>query len=324
VKIPLLTGLWSTVRRRAAGWMAKRTPTALPITLNRRTVYIIPTGFGLFFALIVLVCVAGGLNYNNNLALLFAFLFAALGSQSMLLTFRNLSGLCLAEVQAAGTFAGQPLELTCTLQTRDDVPRTSLNLRVGDAVQRFELAMAPRVLLRLLQPTSRRGWHRPDFITVWTVWPFGLFDAWSYLYPEQRVLIWPRMEVDPPPLPWRNSGARGREREGGDDDIRGLRPYVSGDPMRRVAWKRSAARTDLLVRQFESPAQPELSLDIGALTQLPWEKRIERLSAWIDVAWRNNLAYRLILPARTLGPDQGEAHRRRCLDALAELPEVAG
>lgn len=311
-----------SIRQRLASWMAARTPSTLPITLNRRTVYIVPTGFGLFFALIVLICVAGGLNYNNNLALLFAFLFATLGSQSMLLTFRNLSGLTLVDIQAAGTFAGQALDLTYTLESLNENPRTSLNIRLGDSVQRFELALAPRALLRMQQQTHKRGWQRPAHLTVWTVWPFGLFEAWSYLNPAQRVLVWPRMEVDPPPLPWSVAGARGRERDGGDDDIRGLRPYVVGDPMRSIAWRRSATRDELLVRQLESPAQPELNLDIARLTTLQWEQRIERLTAWVDLAWRSNLAYRLVIPGRSLGPDQGDEHRRRCLDALAELPEA--
>lgn len=325
MRIPLLGNAWNALRQRGANWMASRTPATLPISLGRRTIYIIPTGFGLFFALIVLICVAGGLNYNNNLALLFAFLFAALGSQSMLLTFRNLHGLRLSEVQAQSTFAGQPLQLTYTLEAPDHAPRTSLNLRVagGSEQQRFELVLTPRVLVGLSQPSTRRGWLRPRFLTVWTVWPFGLFDAWSYLHPDQHVLIWPAMEPDPPPLPWGQGAASSLEHGSGDDDLRGLRAYVSGDPMRRIAWKRSAGSEDLLVRQFEAPAQPELTLDIAQLGALPWERRIERLCAWVELAWRGNLVFKLRLPDRTLGPDQGQEHRRRCLDALALLPEAA-
>lgn len=308
------------LRRRFAAWMARRNLKPLPIELDRRTVYIVPTGFGWFFAVVVLICVAGGLNYNNNLALLFAFLFAALGSQSMLLTYRNMSGLRLSELHAPSVHAGSPMQLTYVLDSADDSPRTSLNARINGEPARFELALAPRILLTLEQATHRRGWLQPDFLTVWSVWPFGLFEAWSYLWPKQQLLVWPRLEPDAPPLPIQSSAAMGRETEMGSDDIRGLRPYVSGDPMRRIAWKRSATRDDLLVRQFESPAQPELVLNLQDLSKLAWEHRIERLAAWVHAAWTQNLSYRLELGATRIGPDQGAAHFRRCMEALAQLP----
>lgn len=280
-----------------------------------------PTAFGWFFALVVLVCVAGGLNYNNNLALLFAFLFAALGSQSMLLTFRNLSGLQLSEVQSASVHAGETLKLTYVLDSSDDSPRTSLNLRGATAqLHRFELAQAPRVLVTVEQAATERGWLEPDFLTVWSVWPLGLFDAWSYFWPPTRVLVWPALEANPPPLPFAHAGTRGVDAEHGEDEIRSLRPYVVGDPLRRIAWKRSATRDELLVRQFESPARPELVLALAALNHLPYERRLQRLATWARQAWEQNLAWRLLLPGQTLGPDAGAVHLKRCLDALAQLP----
>lgn len=308
------------LRRRVAQWMVRRLHRRLPLTLDRRTVYILPTGYGLFFAVIVLICVAGGLNYNNNLALLFAFLFAALGTQSMLLTYRNLSGLRLLAVDAASVHAGQPLQLSYAFESAIDMPRTAISVRTPHALGRFELARQPRYRLPLQHATTQRGWLQPEFLTVSSVWPFGLFEAWSYLAPEQPVLVWPALDPDAPPLPWDNSDAQGRTREGGAEDLRGLRPYVSGDPPRRIAWKRSAAREELVVRQFEQPLTPQRVLDWRQLAALGWEARISRLATWVDRAWRCGEAWVLRLPGQQLGPDQGDAHRRRCLDALAQLP----
>lgn len=300
--------------------MARRSRKPLPRELNRSNIYILPTAFGWFFALIVLVCVAGGLNYNNNLALLFAFLFAALGSQSMLLTFRNLSGLRLTDIQAVSVHAGQALTLTHVFDSSDDVPRTSLNLRGVGQVRRFELAQAPRMLVSFEHPAPQRGWMEPQHVTIWSVWPFGLFEAWAYFWPPVRVLIWPALEPDPPPLPVAHSGNQGVDAESGGDEIRSLRPYVAGDPIRRIAWKRSATRDDLLVRQFETPARPELVLSLAALNHLPYERRLQRLASWARMAWEQNLAWRLDLPGKTLGPDAGAGHLKQCLDALAQLP----
>ena len=49
-----------------------RTREPLPIVIDRRRVYILPTGFGLFLGLMLCAMLLGGLNYNNNPALLLA------------------------------------------------------------------------------------------------------------------------------------------------------------------------------------------------------------------------------------------------------------
>lgn len=53
-----------------------RQPESLPIRLHPRRVYILPTRFGLVFAVQVAMLV-GALNFNNNPALLLALLVAA-------------------------------------------------------------------------------------------------------------------------------------------------------------------------------------------------------------------------------------------------------
>ena len=65
---------WRELDRRLPNLTRRHRNEPLPITLNQRRVYIIPSGFGLFFALMMVVILAGALNYNNNGALLFGLL----------------------------------------------------------------------------------------------------------------------------------------------------------------------------------------------------------------------------------------------------------
>jgi hypothetical protein len=44
---------------------------------------------------------------------------------------------------------------------------------------------------------------------------------------------------------------------------------------------------------------------------------LSRLCAWVLQAERLGLDYGLRLGTVAVGPDQGEAHKRRCLEALA-------
>src|SRR5947209_17300032 len=50
------------------------------------------------------------------------------------------------------------------------------------------------------------------------------------------------------------------------DLVRGVRPYVAGDPMRRVHWRATARVGDLVVKEVEDTGAPRLylALDLGA------------------------------------------------------------
>ena len=64
-------------------------------------------------------------------------------------------------------------------------------------------------------------------------------------------------------------------------------------------------------------------LDWNAVRALPYEARISRLAAWVDLAEREGRRYRLRLPGQPqLGPGRGLEHHHACLRALALLPDA--
>src|SRR5690606_41851169 len=102
-----------------------------------------------------------------------------------------------------------------------------------------------------------------------------------------------------------------------------LRAYRSGDAPRTIAWKHSARRDSLVVREFERAEGRELVLDWRQLPPLAPEARIARLAAWVDQAEREGRRYRLRLPDQDdIGPGRGPDHRHACLRALAQLPDA--
>ena len=77
----------------------------------------------------------------------------------------------------------------------------------------------------------------------------------------------------------------------------------------------------LLVREYEQPLGVEVTLDWRSLSALPYERRIARLTRWVNLAERDGRRYRLLLPGQPpLGPAQGPSHHHLCLRALALLP----
>ena len=89
-----------------------RRPESLPIELHRRRIYIVPTGFGLGFSILLAVMLVGALNYANNAALLLTCLLGAASAASMLVAFRSLDGLQPERDHARATRSpARPIEL---------------------------------------------------------------------------------------------------------------------------------------------------------------------------------------------------------------------
>ncbi|MDI3261914.1 MAG: DUF58 domain-containing protein [Fulvimonas sp.] len=300
--------------RRLPALTRLREPELLPIELDRRRIYIVPTGFGLGFGVLLLVMLLGALNYANNAALLLTCLLGAAAAASMLVAFRNLDGLRLETLSFAQVAAGEPLSFT--LGFAASRPRQAIVVSAGTAQLAFSLDR--RADITLSWPTERRGWLELPPLRVSTTWPLGLFRAWSWLRPAPAALIWPRAEAAGPPPPGTHDAPR-RQSEG--EDTLQLRPYRHGDPLRRVAWKASARHDAWLVRDLEPPRTIEdWRLDWYALAGLDPEARIARLARWINEAHAGGWRFGLRLPAETIEPGSGDAHYARCMSALALLP----
>lgn len=301
-----------------------RAPEPLPVAIDRRRVYVLPTRFGMFYAALVVAMLLGALNYNNNPALLLALLLGASGLSSLIATHLQLSGLRLEAVSAEPVAAGQPLALRLALACRDGRPRRGLRADLDAAQAWTALDPDGRGELVLVLPTTRRGWLQAGRIRLSTTQPLGLARAWSRLWPRQRLLVYPRPEANPPPLPdHAGTVGRGRPDPLGEEPHQ-LRAYRPGDAPRTIAWKHSARRDTLVVREFERAEGRELVLDWRSLAALPLEPRISRLAAWVDQAEREGRRYRLRLPDQDdIGPGRGPDHHHACLRALALLPEAA-
>ena len=302
--------------RRLPALTRLRQPEPLPIELGRRRIYIVPTAFGLGFGVLLLVMLVGALNYANNAALLLTCMLGAAAAASMLLAFRALDGLSLRGIRAGHAVAGEPLELVLDFAARR--PRQAVRLDCAGESLAFALQGATELRLRLA--TTRRGWLALPRLRLWSTWPLGLFRAWSWLHPQQSVLVWPRPEAAGPP-PVQPAEARERLHPQMGEELAALRDYRRGDAPRYIAWKASARHHDLLVKDFARPEPRETwHLDWHALRALEREARIARLARWLGEAEAQGRRYSLQLPNERIDPGSGPAHYARCMSALAVLP----
>jgi uncharacterized protein (DUF58 family) len=297
-------------------------PEALPVTLTRRRIYVIPTRFGLFFGGLLAAMTIGALNYNNNPALMLCFLLASAAHTSLLRAYLGLRGLKLEQIGADPVHAGQTQTLRLLFTSVEPRLRNGLELRQGELRSGFALAAQERAEARLERAAPKRGWHPIGKIEISTRQPLGLFVTWSWINPQQSVLVYPAIEAQAPPLPGRGERGQPQRRRGLDEEPHSLRDYRGGDPLRIVAWKRSAQAGRLMVREYETPAGADVLLDWRdrELMSLDSEARIRRLARWVLDAERENLRSTLWLPSGRIGPSSGAPHVHACLRELALMP----
>ena len=289
----------------------------LPARIDWRRVYVLPSGFGLFFGSVVAAMLLGALNYNNNPALLLAFVLAAAIHNSLVRAHLNISGIRLTAVHAEPVHAGAPLRLRCVFEADGSRTRPGLQLEGRSA---FELRPDQREEVCVDLPTRSRGWMPVPRLRLATRHPLGLAVAWCWFWPHTRMLVYPQAEASAPPLPADAGEGRRTRRDPLGNELHHLRDYRPGDPLRQVAWKSSARNDRLLVREYESSRGSEVVLDWHALDGLGVEDRIRRLTRWVLEAERANARYLLRLPSRSIGPGHGPEHRHECLRALALMP----
>lgn len=292
---------------------------ALPLTLPGKRIYVLPTGMGLFYAGLVLAMTLGGLNYSNNPALLLALLLAGVGLASVVAAHLQLSGLTLQQVQAAAVPAGQPLSVQLELHSDDGRPRHGLQLQFDDAPMALATQADSGLSAVCLLPTQRRGLMALPALSISTIQPLGLVKAMCRLQPPVQLLVHPAAEVQGPALPAPPAADGQRPHHLGDDHQ--LRDYRPGDPPSQIAWKLSARRQGLLVRQPSGGNRAPLLLDWHQLAPLGGEARIARLTHWVQLAHQQQRRYTLQLPdTAQIGPASGHDHLQACLRALALLP----
>jgi uncharacterized protein (DUF58 family) len=295
--------------------------------LRFRRIFILPTRQGIGFAGAVSVMLLGSINYDNALGYLLSFMLISVSLVSMLHAVRNLAGLRLARDQSAPVFAGDTARFGLRVDNSGQRQRFGLLARLGagqkrhhedDPVVHFGVDADSVERIELLGMTSQRGWYAPGPVTIATRFPFGLFRAWSRVDIDLRCLVYPRPLGDQvlPACEPEESGEQGAP-GAGEDEFAGLRDYQYGDSARRVHWKAVARGQGVPVKVFSGAASGTTLLRWQDASASDVEARLSQLSRWVLEAEERNLRYGLCLPGFDIAADNGEAHRHRCLEALA-------
>lgn len=312
--------LFTRVRQKTRAWARKRhgiDPD--PAEISPRRIYILPTGLGVAFALMLFAMFLGAMNYGNNLALGLTFVLGSLGLAAMHYCHRNLAAVRVASAATEPVFVGEQARFRIALENHAPLARHELMIgNDHDTTVPVRIDPGDRAVLTLRVPAQERGLLPLDHFDVATHHPFGLFRAWTYLRMDVKCVVYPRPAprgLPPPPVETDIGGAQESAR--GDEDFAGLRSFHPGDSPRHIAWKAYARGQGLQVKVYAGTAVTSHLFDWDSLPGLATEARLSQLCRWIEDAHAAGHAFGVRLPGVDIPANIGPAHRQRCLTALA-------
>jgi uncharacterized protein (DUF58 family) len=290
---------------------------SLPIKINRRRIYILPTRVGLLLALMLVAMLIAGLNYNSNLGLAFAFLMASVALVTMHHCNRNLLGLLVDVTTEVDAFAGREANFEFVLKNDSKVDRRDIEIRCVAACGIRSVPASSSVTVPVAVPVPRRGVTRLDQFELRTLHPFGWFHAWTYVQGSLTVYVAPSPHGTRTPPATEGFGYASRSETRGEEDFAGLRAYEPGVPLKHMAWKVLARGGEAAVRSYSSLAALPEWLEWSSLEGQDTETRLSQLCLWILESEAAQRVYGLRIPGREIAPARGAAHRFACLRALA-------
>lgn len=290
-----------------------------PLRLNHRRIFILPTGRGLNFTVLIVLLLLIAFVYNNNLAYLLAFLLASIFFITILHSFKVLYGLVLRKGQSQPVFAGETAGFEIHIDNPTAVERVHVQLQAaGGAAKTIGIAPYSACSVTVYDATRRRGWHELATVTVSSCYPLGIFRAWSPLNFGAKTLVYPKPAAANAPFP-ENTGTASEQgySKQGADDFQALYEYQAGDSIKQIHWKAYAKGLGLYSKHYGGGKAREIWLDYDYAPGANSEERLSQLCRWVLEAEQATLRYGLRIPGTVLQPASGQAHAAKCLEALA-------
>ena len=240
------------------------------------------------------------------------------------------------------TTRGSTIEIEAEVRNRDTLAARYVKLRAVSSPQlevtiepnAGEVAASGRLKVKVKVQTPRVGQHGLHGLALEVHGSPGMFEVPLTFANPYGIEVMPRAFstylMQPRGGRSRLVAAAGRPgRSRGDgSDLRELREHAPGDPFRRIAWKASAKRGTLLVRDFEREERDIVWLVLDASVEL-WSGPVGRapLDFAIDevaaVATRHlgrgdrvGLFIFAAGPRICIPPDQGTGHGQKIAHAL--------
>ena len=294
-----------------------------------------PSGWA--FLLIYALVQVAAFNSGENLLYLVSGVIMAFLFVSAIVTWLTTRKLAISREAPESVHRDETFWELLRIENRKRVlPAASLQIHSASGVQGSRIyaeLIAPRraAAMRLLECMPKRGVQPLPPLKLDCAFPFGLFSRELRIVDRSEIVVYPKVtpikravleQLD-------GMGTTPRVNRGEGDEFFSLRDYVPGDDPRRIAWKVSARRRQLVVRELEPNTSRSIMIVLD--TRLPGLPESESefedgvdLAASLAVSF---LTYQynvgLATPEGTVPMGIGNTHRTRILDALARVTAAA-
>ncbi len=293
--------------------------------------YIIPTGFGLAFALLSFVLLVMAIGYGNNVLYFFVFLLVSMGLSATRLTNNNIEELKFLSMSHGFIFAQEKNNLQLSFENKKPQRSQLFDIEINietNAQLKNEIYMLDQIkksnFINISWSPLSRGLTNSPRLKLQSKFPFKLLSSWKYYDDQNRILIYPERKGQLGFLSLIDLQARGDEKARQDTDglFRDHREFQSTDSPSRIDWKQSAKHRKHLIKNYEKSGERKILID-WEMTQPAHdlEDRICQLALWVDLAHKNNENYSLKICQDQTEYGLGLVHYKKCLDKLAFLQE---
>jgi len=312
-------------------WLLKRVKSKDSAILTSKSIYILPTREGLFYAVIVLLMLSAAINFNNSLVFFCTFLLAGMGIISMHMTQQNLLNLQFSITHVKPVFCFQTIDLPLiiTLSSEDPVkysiaiqftPQQTADKSqpvISFSEQLADVKNSDKTLLHLSCQSFQRGPFILPPLMISTRYPLGLFRAWAHIQLNNDAIVYPKPVEKFDHKAQNGSNSEGQSTKGrGFDDFSGFKSYQTGESLKHIHWKAYAREQGLLTKTFSGGNNNEYWLNWSEFNT-GIETRLSQLCRLIIEAEAQGDRYGLILPDSSINISQGQSHQHQCLKALA-------
>ncbi|MEZ5534062.1 MAG: DUF58 domain-containing protein [Thiolinea sp.] len=310
-----------TLTRQWTKWVDQRLPKSRTATLQQRQIFIVPNRLAAAMLALILLLFMLAANFQNSLIYIVCFWLMALLVLNILHTYYNMAGLKITAIRAEPCFAGDHITLELELSRREQQRKYALNIGwPGQDNVRTDLIDNQTTRIKLTHPVQQRGLFQLPRLQISSTYPTGLATVWSYFTPDIQAVIYPAPKANPTQTATVSTGAEnesGMETPRGSNDFGGIRDYRRGDTLRHVHWGKYAQTGELYTKEFVDHQTEDCWLDWDALGFPGIEARLSHLCSKVLELHEQRQTYGLRLPGTVIEPAHGEAHKTRCLHALA-------
>lgn len=303
-------------------WIKKRIRQGNPQILHAKNIYILPSGFGWAYGVLLLSFLSGAINYQISTIFLMTFLLAVVGLVSAWEAHANIKALSIKFISIEDTQQGKPAQLALLIQSQQKI-RFGLEFQIGKQAK-IRLEKIPPQGVQIILPiqTSSRGYFPLPAIIISSQFPFGIFCVWSYACFDAHYYVYPQ-PVDPGfwPTPISQENHRNRESPGEDElyDLKQVEdPWAQPN---RIAWKIAAKDRGWYLKTMSSTKGDYWLFRLHDLTIGDLETKLEHMSYWLHTAQANGYFYGMELGNAPYHFAQGEEHLKQLLRQLAVYHE---